>query len=91
MLFISLIWKMYLNSLTALFVLLHNSSTKLSESFSIDDIYVAKLNIGCYQILNNWNNVDVESLELIGPQSILYIDEYIQKFWIFFLQLFTSV
>ena len=66
---------MYLNSLTAFFVFLHNSSTKLSESFSIYNIYVAKLNIGCYQILDNWNIVDVDSLELIGPQSNLYIDE----------------
>ena len=54
---------------------LHTWSTKCYDNISIYKIFAVKQDIECYQTLNKWNIVHVESLETTGAQSIQFFDE----------------
>ena len=61
-------------------VFLQNSPSKFSDNVTIHNSDIVQHNVESQQIFNNRIIVHLDSFELIGAQSIHFIDEQIEQF-----------
>ena len=62
----------------SIFVFLYTSSTKFTHFVPIHNINIIQQNVESSQIFNRRNTVHMDYLELIGAQSIHFIDEKLE-------------
>ena len=77
--------------LHSVFVWLHTSSSRFSDNITTHNVYIRQQIVESQQIFNNRNVVRVDFLELIGAQSIHFLDEQIDGYWGFFLQSLSAM
>ena len=71
-------------------VFLHTPPSKFTYVFSIHKVYFIKENVQVQKVLNNWNIVHLDSLELRRAKCSHSIEQ-VENFWRFFLQFLVRV